>query len=145
MPLLTEVENHGEFVWTFVDDVSDPVEYYTGHGAAFDETPVMTRTAGETFGPYGEIEFTGTFPAGTNLSVNWTIRDPDGNDQIRGAEGDLPYPCDAETAALLLGQFINGNVDTGGSQGGGFLRLYPAQMPVGTQISMGNPVLTPAP
>ena len=146
MPLLTEVENHGEFVWTFVDDVADPVEYSYGHGDAFATPGDAVRTSAAGWFPEGTIEFTGTFQTGDNISVTWFIRNLEtGYEEERGAAGDIPYPCDAEEAARLFGNFINGNVDTMGAQGGGTLVVAPAQMPAGSEINLGPPVVTLAP
>lgn len=146
MALITEVENHGEFVWRWSNGSTVTPEYRDGHGDSFATPGSAVRTSEAGWFPEGTIQFSGTFQPGDNISVTWIIRNLEtGYEEQRGAAGDIPYPCDAETAALLFGNFINGNVDTCGAQGGGELTVAPAQMPAGTQINLGPPVVTLAP
>ena len=145
MAIITEVENHGEFVWRVSNGPDQTPEFYGGHGAPYAEVATCTRTLPDGAGdwlPYAEITFTGTVKEGDSFSLNWVTRNLEtGYEENRGAAGVFPRDCDAETAANIAGQFINGNVDTQAAQGGGVLRIYPVGEP--DEINVGEPVFTP--
>ena len=146
MPIITEVENHGEFVWRSSNAPDATPEFWDGHGASYSEVATCTRTLPDGAGawlPFAEITFTGTVKAGDSFSLNWITRNLEtGYEENRGAAGVFPRDCDAETAALLAGSFINGNVDTQAAQAEGVLRIFPVGEP--DEINVGEPVLTPA-
>jgi hypothetical protein len=92
--------------------------------------------------PEGSILVTGTVKAGDFFSVNWITFGALGN-QNRGASGTFLRDYDANQAAVAIGRFISGNVDTYGSAVENTVILTPTAGQ--TEIQVGASTFTPLP
>jgi hypothetical protein len=147
MSLICQTQWHGNPrpVTSYHITVTDPVQGDFRHFTSLDEYSVagaaVTTTNVGVRAAFAEIEFSGVFKEGTNLSLNWITYDDQGAEiATRGAAGAIPYDCSATQAANLFAQFINGNVDTQAAQAAGVMKIYPVG--IAAEINCGQIVVS---
>jgi hypothetical protein len=156
MALLTETNWHGNprpipaFAWTAAGPVvTSPYDgeseatYWHGVGLESYEAVGNAVTQNvDTELPKGSILVTGTVKEGDFFSVNWVTFGALGN-QNRGASGTFLRDYDANQAAVAIGRFISGNVDTYGTAVDNVVILTPTGGQ--TSIQVGASTFTPLP
>ena len=154
MALLTETPWHGNprpvpaFAWTSSGPVvTSPYDGESAatywHGVGLDAYSVVGDAVTinqDTRLDEGAIIVTGTVKAGDFFSVNWITFGALGN-QNRGAAGTFLRDWDASQAAVAIGRFISGNVDTYGTAVDNVVILTPTGGQ--NEIQVGASTFTP--
>lgn len=156
MPVLTETQWHGnprpveQFAWTATGPVvtspytgEDEATYWHGVGEEKYEAVGLAVTQDQDVRlTEGSILVSGTVKAGDFFSVNWLTWGELGDAVARGASGTFSRDLDANQAAVQIGSFISGNIDTYGSAVGPLVVMTPTAGQ--TEIQVGISTYTPA-